>query len=135
MSERRYLDTNVIIRHLTQDDARLAKVADRLFAACDRAELMLVILPVVLAECVFLLESFYKKSRSDIAVALSTLVGSPGIVVVDANIHVDALARYGRGKVHFVDCLIAAHAAATGHAVASFDADMKKFSDVRVELQ
>ncbi len=45
MSARRVLDTNLIIRHLTQDNAQIAA---RLFAACDRGELELVVLPAVL---------------------------------------------------------------------------------------
>jgi predicted nucleic acid-binding protein len=40
---------------------------------------------------------------------------------------------YKRTKIHFVDCLIAATAAAENVGVASFDQDFRKFTDVRVE--
>jgi predicted nucleic-acid-binding protein len=69
-----------------------------------------VVLPTVLAECVFVLESFYENPRGDIASALGRLISSPG-VEIDAAIHLDALDRYRKTKVHFVDCLIAATAA------------------------
>ena len=49
------------------------------------------------------------------------------------EIHLDALDRYARTKVHFVDCLIAATAAAENMPVASFDYDFRKFSDIRAE--
>ena len=42
MSERRLVDTNLIIRHLVQDHPAHAKVAARLVAACDRGELLLI---------------------------------------------------------------------------------------------
>ncbi len=134
MSKRRLVDTNFIIRHLVQDNERHAKVAARLFEACDRGEIDLMILPAVLAECVFVLESFYKHGRADIARVLSKLLSSPGIDLTDLNIHLDALNRYSDTKMHFVDCLLAAYAATFGTPVATFDAEFKKFTDVTVDL-
>ena len=133
MSKRRLVDTNLIVRYLVQDHEKHAKAAGRLLEACDRGEVVIVVLPAVLAECVFVLESFYEHPRFDTASALSRLVSSPGIEISEVAIHLDALARYKRTKIHFVDCLIAATAAAENVAVASFDQDLRKFTDVRVE--
>ena len=135
MSKRRLVDTNLIVRYLVQDHEKHAKAAGRLFEACDRGEVVIVVLPAVLAECVFVLESFYEHPRPDIASALSRLVSSPGIEISEVAIHLDALDRYKRTKIHFVDCLIAATAAAENVAVASFDQDFRKFTDVRVETE
>jgi predicted nucleic acid-binding protein len=41
--------------------------------------------------------------------------------------------RYRRTRVHFVDCIIAAAAAAEDTPVATFDEDFRKFGDVRIE--
>ncbi len=131
----RLIDTNLIVRFLVQDHEKHAKAATKLFESCDRGELTLVVPPVVLAECVFVLESFYKHSRGKIANVLTALISSPGVHIEDLQIHLDALERYGtKGNVHFVDCVIAAHAAATGLPVASFDNDFRKFADVKVEI-
>ena len=135
MSKRRLVDTNIIVRYLVQDHEKHAKAAGRLLEACDRGELVIVVLPAVLAECVFVLESFYEHPRADIASVLSRLVSSPGIEISEVAIHLDALDRYKRTKIHFVDCLIAATAAAENVAVASFDQDFRKFTDVRVETE
>ena len=134
MIQRRLVDTNLIVRHLVQDHERHAKLAGKLFAASDRGEVSLVVLPVVLAECVFVLESFYKRPRAEIAQALKSLVGSPGVEVDDLPIHLDALTRYGRTQLHIVDCMIAATAAAQGLHVATFDQDFKKFQDVTIDV-
>jgi predicted nucleic acid-binding protein len=134
VSKRRLVDTNLIVRHLVQDHEKHAKAAGKLFDACDRGDLVIVVLPVVLAECVFVLESFYEHPRGDIASALGRLISSPG-VEIDAAIHLDALDRYRKTKVHFVDCLIAATAATENMPVASFDQDFRKFTDVRVETE
>ena len=135
MTKRRLVDTNLIVRYLVQDHEKHAKAAGKLFEACDRGDVVIVVLPAVLAECVFVLESFYEHPRGDIASALSTLISSPGIEVNEAGIHLDALDRYRRTKVHFVDCLIAATASAENTPVATFDQDFRKFADVRVETQ
>lgn len=131
---RRLLDTNLIVRHLVQDNARQAEIALRIFNACDRGDLTLVILPAVLAECVFVLESFYEHDRADIAAVLTGLVTSPGVEFSDRQSHVDALRLYAKSKLHFVDCMLAATAAARGLPVATFDSGFKKLPGVRVEL-
>jgi predicted nucleic acid-binding protein len=134
VSKRKLVDTNLIVRYLVQDHEKHAKAAGKLFDACDRGDVVIVVLPAVLAECVFVLESFYERPRGDIASALGRLISSPG-VEIDAEIHLDALDRYQKTKVHFVDCLIAATAATEDLPVASFDQDFRKFTDVRVETE
>ena len=133
MSRRRLVDTNAIVRYLVQDHDKHAKAAGRLFDACDRGDLVIVVLPVVLAECVFVLESFYRHARPDIASALARLISSPGVEIRELAVHLDALNRYRTTRVHFVDCLIAATAVAENAPVATFDQDFRKFGDVHVE--
>lgn len=135
MSKRRLVDTNLIVRYLVQDHEKHAKAAGKLFDACDRGDVVIVVLPAVLAECVFVLESFYEHPRGHISSALGRLISSPGVEIRGAAIHLDALERYRKTKVHFVDCLLAATAAAEDTPVATFDQDFRKFADVRVETQ
>lgn len=132
MSKRRLIDTNLIVRYLVQDHEAHAKAANRIFEACDRGEVVAVVLPAVLAECVFVLEFFYGHPRVDIASALGRLLSSPGVEISETAVHLDALDRYQRTRVHFVDCLIAAAAVAGNMPVATFDRDFRKFRDVCV---
>jgi predicted nucleic-acid-binding protein len=135
VSRRRLVDTNLIVRYLVQDHEKHAQAAGKLFDACDRGEIVIVVLPTVLAECVFVLESFYEHPRGNISSALGRLISSPGVEIGGTTIQLDALNRYGKTKVHFVDCLIAATAAAENMPVASFDQDLRKFTDVRIETE
>ena len=135
MSKRRLVDTNVIIRYLVQDNDKHARAAGKLFDACDRGDLEIVILPVVLAECVFVLESFYGHSRAQIASVLERLISSPGIELDHVALHLDALVRFRSTNAHFVDCLVAATAVAKSLPVSTFDHDFRKFHDVRVETE
>jgi predicted nucleic acid-binding protein len=132
-SKRKLVDTNLIVRYLVQDHEKHAKAAGKLFDACDRGEVVIVVLPTVLAECVFVLESFYEHPRGHIVAALGRLIASPGVEISGVEIHLDALHRYQKTKVHFVDCLIAATSTSEEIPVATFDEDFRKFADVRVE--
>ena len=87
MSKRRLVDTNLIVQYLVQDRDKDARAAGKLFDACDRGDLVIVVLPTVLAECVSVLESFYGHSRADIASALGRLISSPGIEITEVTVH------------------------------------------------
>ena len=132
-STRKLIDTNLIVRYLVQDHEKHAKAAGKLFDACDRGEVVIVVLPTVLAECVFVLESFYEHPRGRIVAALGRLIASPGVEISGLEIHLDALHRYQKTRVHFVDCLIAATSMVQDIPVATFDEDFRKFGDVRIE--
>ncbi len=135
MSKQRLIDTNLIVRYLVQDHDKHARAAGRLFDACDRGDVVIVVLSVVLAECVFVLESFYRHPRTDIASALGRLISSPGVEISEATVHLNALNRYKGTKAHFVDSVIAATALAKNVPVSTFDQDFRKFVDVRVKTE
>ena len=130
-----FADTNLLLRHLVQNHESQGAQASDLIAASDRGEVSIIVLPVVLAECVYVLESHYKLGHAKVAEVLTVLLGSPGFKITDLTIYIDALDRYGEGKAHFVDCVLAAHGAARQVPVATFGAGFKRFSDVRVELE
>jgi predicted nucleic-acid-binding protein len=132
--KRRLVDTNLIVRHLTQDHPAHARIAGKLFAACDSGELTLIILPAVLAECVFVLESFYGHSPDRIAESLDLLISGAGIEIADAPIHRNALDRYRKGNLHFVDCVLAAKAATEKIELATFDSGLARLPDVKVNI-
>jgi len=134
LSKRRLVDTNLIVRYLVQDHEKHAKAAERLFDACDRGDVVVVLLSAVLAECVFVLESFYEHRRADIASALGRLIASPGVEMGELAIHLDALNRYQGSRIHFVDCLIAATAVAEDAPVATFDQDFRKLGGIRIKV-
>ena len=123
----------MIVRYLTRDDAKQATIAERLFERCERGDLTLVILPVVLAECVFVLESFYERERADIGRVLTAMITAPHVELASMEIYVDALARYAQSRMDLVDCMIAAHAAASEPPVATFDHDFVRVAEVRID--
>jgi predicted nucleic acid-binding protein len=124
------LDTNVILRFITQDHPVHSPAAESLLRLADAREVELVLEPWVVAEVVFTLESFYELDRQSIAESVLALLSLPGVLTARGMVVRDATKRYRSTTVSFVDALLAATAVAEGLPVASFDRDFKKFPDV-----
>lgn len=125
------LDANVLVRFLVQDVPLQAKAARKLVEQAESGALLLVVDPMIIAETVYVLTSFYKKPRETVADALMAFVQSDGVSVADESRLVDALRRFQRSSVDFADAWLAATAAETHREVASFDRDLDRFADVK----
>lgn len=126
------LDTNVIIRFLTQDDAVQLEKAKRLIAAAENGRCELLLRPWIVAEVVYVLRDIYGvKDRSQVAGLLRKLVRASGIVTEGQAHLLDALARYENKGVDFAEALLAAEAVSLGIRPASFDRDLDRFTDVK----
>ena len=126
------LDTNVIVRFLRQDHPTMGPAARGLFQAASRGEVRLLLEESIVAEAVYVLQSVYKQSRTDIADALQAIVRRAPAIQSDrpAVLH-DALDYYRRlNQVDFADALLAALAMDKRVAVASFDRDLDRISGV-----
>lgn len=126
------LDTNVLVRFLTHDDAAQAAKVDMLFQHAVDGRCLLILSKIVLVETVWVLHSVYDLPRDRIAESLGKLVIKPGIRCEEGQITLDALYRYKQHNLDIVDCFLAAQSAAEGDAVATFDKDFGKFPDVQL---
>ena len=125
------LDANVLVRFLVQDVPQQAKAARKLVEQAESGALLLVVDPMIIAETVCVLTSFYKKPREAVADALMALVQSDGVSVAEESRLVDALRRFQRSSLDFADAWLAAIAAEAHREVASFDRDLDRFADVK----
>ncbi|MDR0483543.1 MAG: type II toxin-antitoxin system VapC family toxin [Cellulomonadaceae bacterium] len=119
------LDTNVILRHLVRDDSPQADAARRLFATAER----LVLLDIIAAETLYVLQSFYKRPRSEIALVLRALMAMPNVTCPGESILNRALDLFEGKKMDFPDAYLVAVAEsphAPAIAIATFDKGLKK---------
>lgn len=130
MSKSCLIDTNVLVRFFTGTPPDLAERARSLVAQADAGKLQLEILPLIVAETVYTLESFYEMPKQDVCEKLLAFLRSRGIAAHEPEIVLDALERYQSMSVHFADAYLAATAAAAKMPVYSFDKDFAKFKDV-----
>jgi predicted nucleic-acid-binding protein len=127
-------DANVLLRHLTGQPAALARRAAEIMRAAEQGRLSLVLTPLTLAECVWVLETSYRKPREEIADALLALIEARGIVARERDVLVAALSFY-RNIPHldFADAYLAGVANSTGPPrIVSFDKRLSRVPGVAV---
>lgn len=76
-----FIDTNVFIRHLTQDHAEFSPLATTFFARIERGELKAQTAETAIFEAVFTLEKRYRAAKAAIREGLLSLVELPGILL------------------------------------------------------
>ena len=124
------LDTNVLIRFVTGEPPDQAEEAAGLFTAAENGKVRLNVLPMVLAEAVFVLTGFYEQPRSKVAEVLAHLIACPGFHSTEQEPMLRALKLFGSGNLDFVDCYLAATSIVNGLTVISFDKDFDKIHGV-----
>lgn len=126
-----FIDTNVLIRHLTGDPAELATRA----TAYLQVEQELFLADLVVAETVYVLESFYEAPRLQVAEAMRSLLALGSIVVVDRALLLRAIEVYETDRLDFAEAYLVACAESTGvRRVASFDRSIDRVKTVeRIE--
>ncbi len=100
------LDTNILVRHIVQDDEVQARAATRLIEARCTAEDPGVISLVVLCELVWVLDRGYGYGRETIADILRRILSVEDLRVERSDLAWSALGFYDRGKADFPDYLI-----------------------------
>ncbi len=123
-----FVDTNVIVRHLTGDPPDRARRATEFLADAEA----LVLTDLIFAEVVYVLESFYELERQQVADRLRAVIGFPAIVVLDASLLLRALEVYEVHRIDFAEAYLTACAEASGiGAVASFDRTIDRVGTVQ----
>lgn len=103
----RALDTNVLVRFLVCDDLRQAEQARALIEEAERQRTPLWIGVGVVLECLWVLESVYRRNRADILDALAQLRMLAGLTF-EMPAAVDEFCRLGRtGTVELDDLWLA----------------------------
>ncbi len=126
-----FVDTNILVRHLTGDPPGMAARATAYLA--EEPELLLT--DLVAAETVYVLESFYEVPRDQIAQAVRSLLAFSSIVCVDPVLLLRAVEVYETARIDFAEAHLVACAESTGVGrIASFDRSIDRVPTVeRVE--
>lgn len=98
-----FVDTNVFLRFLTNDDPVKAKRAEMLFRQAIQGKIQLITSLLVIAEIVWTLESFYHLTKTDIASKVEIILNTPNLLCPEAEIIVMALDLYVQGNMDFID--------------------------------
>jgi predicted nucleic-acid-binding protein len=115
------LDTNIVVRYLTHDDADQTAVAVRIIDSLSPDSPGFLSL-IVVVELVRVLEFSYRFKKNEIEQILDTLLRSKELVIERAEIVAQAMRRFSTSRADFADCLIerCGHAAECQYTV-TFD--------------
>jgi predicted nucleic-acid-binding protein len=127
------LDTNVLVRHLVQDDAQQAALASRYIGRHCSVDDRCLINDVVLCELVWVLESAYDLEKEVVGNVLEKLMMTSEFDIESKNIAAAALRDYRASKADFADCLIGRKNAALGCTeTATFDKALKSLDGFKL---
>jgi len=118
----RAVDTNVLVRLITRDDARQLASASRWVEGGVWVSLL------VLAETVWVLSAVYDRAPAEIASAVETLLNHRDLTLQDSDIVAAALVQFRKQPaVSFSDCLVLELARKAGHLpLGTFDRDLSR---------
>src|SRR5258708_697190 len=123
----RAVDTNVLVRLITRDDARQASSADAFIAKGAWVPLL------ALTEAIWVLAAVYKRAAKDLATAIEMLLHHEHLVMQDADAVAAALALFrSRPALGFSDCLMLQVGRKAGHLpLGTFDRGLAKTEGVQ----
>jgi len=126
-----FVDTNILVRHLTGDPPEMAARATTFLHV--EAELLLT--DLIVAETVYVLESFYEAPRPQVAEAIRSLIAFGSVVTVDSALLLRAVEVYEIDRIDFAESYLVACAESTGvFRIASFDRSLDRVETIeRVE--
>ena len=113
-----FVDTNVLIRHLTGDPPDLAARATAFLADADD----LLLPDLIVAEVVYVLESFYEVPVDEVARIMRSVIAFPAIRTLDPPLLLRSLEVYETHRIEFAEAYLVASVEFAGvDDIASFD--------------
>lgn len=122
-----FVDTSILIRHLTGDPPDMAARATRYLESAPQ----LLLADLIVAETVYVLESFYKAPRGQVAEAMRSLIAFDSITTVDPALLLRAIEVYEVDRLDFAEAYLVANAESTGvNRIASFDTAIDRVTTI-----
>jgi len=113
------IDTNYIVRYLTNDNIKMADIAEEILM-----NEIVFISHEVLAEVVYVLMGVYSISKIDISDMLISLISFDNISTLDDEVTVKTFEIFKEKNIDFVDCLLCAYS--KNDTIKTFDKKLLK---------
>jgi uncharacterized protein len=103
-----FLDANIFIRYLTNDDPVKADRVEKLLDLAAKGKERLMTTEMVITEVVWVLESFYKLDNTAIGPMIKAILATPGLEVINGTLVEKAIEQYMAQDIDFIDGYIVA---------------------------
>jgi len=127
-----FLDTNVLVRHFTQDNPAQSPRASSYLEHIEDGNVRVRTEPTVIFETVYLLEKQYKIPRTVVRDGILALVDLPGIVMPGKKRIHDAFTFYIEQNLPFADAYHLGAMRAEGlNEIVTFDREFDRIAGIR----
>ena len=127
-----FIDANVILRYLTKAPPAMAEASLNIFNEARNGKISLLIIPITVAETVWVLESFYGYSKQQIAETMTQFLMCEGLVVESLDLLIGSLSLYHEKNLDFADAVLAVTALRNGpKMVYSFDRHLNRVDGLK----
>ena len=99
----RFLDTNIFIRFLTDDDPEKADACEKIFKKAVKKEEILFTTDMVIAEIVWVLESFYKLPKNEVQDKIEKILNTTNLICPHKDLILIALTLYSEKNIDYID--------------------------------
>lgn len=125
------LDTNILVRFLLKDHKTLSPQASALFKEAEKGKINFYADEIMVAEVIWLLDSFYKYSREEIINQLKEVICQPWIVNPRKELILATVELFGATNLSYIDCWLYAISQNLNFPLATFDRKLKKLKPSR----
>jgi predicted nucleic acid-binding protein len=133
------IDTNVIVRYLTENPATVLvkfKGVFTFFPRVERGEITVELTELVLFETFFVLTRLYEVPQKEVAEKLAAIVAFKGVQMSNKSLMLSCLKILQDKKIDLVDAYLLAYAKKKGiRDVYSFDRDLSRYGLNSIEIK
>jgi predicted nucleic acid-binding protein len=99
----KFVDTSIFIRYLTDDIPEKAECCEKLFTKTVGRKEELITSELVIAEIIWVLESYYEETKEDVSKKVEKILNTPNLKCQNRELILRALILYTEKNIDYVD--------------------------------
>lgn len=126
MTKKVIIDTNVLLRVILNEPSDNFVKAKKIIDKIEQGELVAIVSELVIAECIWVLMSVYKKTKYEILPIITELLLRDNFEIRDKNIIAQSLQLFGQHNISWIDSYLYCLSKNTDTELITFDVKLKK---------
>jgi predicted nucleic-acid-binding protein len=99
----RFVDTNIFIRFLSDDDPEKADACEKIFKKAVEEKESIFTTELVIAEIIWVLESFYELEKEEVQDKVEKILNTPNLICPHKDLILSALTLYSEKNIDYID--------------------------------
>jgi len=120
------IDTNILLRLFTGETGLLQDEARKILDKIDNGKISALVNELVIAECIWVLLSVYKKTKPEVVEAIENIILRDGYEIRDKDIISESLNIFVKNNISWVDSYLYCQSKKLNLKLVTFDAKLVK---------